>query len=123
MTSHPPDDTSHELARALRELLAPPGGDAYWSSLEARILARVAHERASPDEGWWAELARWMRPALVAAAALLLCAGAAMLHSRRLERREAYESLLAATPVPVEAALRPSMQNERDATLRFLLTP
>ena len=42
------------VADGLRSLYAAPGGDAYWSELEARIMARVA----DVEMGWWAELDR-----------------------------------------------------------------
>jgi hypothetical protein len=125
-TGHEGDDMTKRtsIAEALRQVLAPPhGGDEYWAGLEARIMERVAVARAAAVQDWRMELAAWARPGLAAAAALLLFAGALMLHGRREEQRRAYESLLAATPVPVEAAVRPSLQTEQDATLRFLLQP
>ena len=111
------------IPEALRQVLGPPGGEAYWAQLEARIMQRVKSAAAIPVQDWRTELAGWARPSLVAAAALLLAAGALLVHSEREQQRRAYESLFAATPVPVEAAVRPSLQHDRDATLRFLLTP
>ena len=60
-----------ELTSALRALYAAPSDEAYWESLESRILAHVAQA----DEGkvWWAELAEMVRPGLAAAAALIFC--------------------------------------------------
>ena len=34
----------------------------------------------------------------------------------------AYDSILAPSPVPVETAVRPNLQGEREATLRFIIT-
>lgn len=116
-------DERDRLTRGLREVLAPPGGEEYWAALEARIMRRIQAGGVLPVQDWRTELAAWARPGLAAAAAALLIASALMLHTQREQQRRAYESLLAATPVPVEAAVRPSLQNDRDATLRFLLAP
>jgi hypothetical protein len=67
-----------EVVRGLRSLYAAPSGDAYWNELEARIMARVA----DVELGWWTELDRWVRPAITAAAVLLLAAGVAMFRDR-----------------------------------------
>lgn len=88
------------LARPLRELYAAPAADApYWDTLEARIVAAVRGSaattgavagavtgamRAVPAAAaeWWHALARWTRPALVAAGVALVAAGAALLQAR-----------------------------------------
>jgi hypothetical protein len=105
-----------EVVRGLRSLYAAPAGDAYWNELEARIMARVA----DVELGWWTELDRWVRPALVAAAALLLTAGVAMFRAHQDESDIAVESMLASPPVPVSTAVRPSLENDRDARIRYL---
>jgi hypothetical protein len=69
-----PDDGDEDVTRGLRAIFAAPGGAAYWTDLESRILARVAEV----ELGWWDELDRWMRPALAAAAILVIAAGIAM---------------------------------------------
>ena len=53
-----------EITRGMRGLYAAPAGHAYWNELESRIMARVAEV----ELGWWTELDRWLKPALVAAA-------------------------------------------------------
>jgi hypothetical protein len=67
-----------------------------------------------------------MRPALAAAAVLVLLAGAAMVRARHAEAHMAYADLLAPSPAaaaaPVETALRPALQGDREATFRFLVT-
>ena len=70
-----------EVARGLRSLYAAPAGDGYWNELEARIMARVA----DVELGWWTELDRWVRPALAAAAVLLMAAGVAMFRAHEVE--------------------------------------
>jgi hypothetical protein len=111
-----------EVTRGMRGLYAAPAGHAYWNELESRIMARVAEV----ELGWWTELDRWLKPALVAAAVLVLAAGVAMFRARQSETNSAYEELFTPTPIagaPVEAAAvqRPP-QEPRDNTLRFILT-
>jgi hypothetical protein len=110
----PNDDD--EIGRGLRSLYAAPAGDAYWNELEARIMARVA----DVELGWWTELDRWVRPALVAAAVLLVTAGVAMFRARQSEADIAMDSMLSSPSVPVSTALRPSLDNDRDARIRYL---
>ncbi len=74
----PNDDD--EVVRGLRSLYAAPAGDAYWNELESRIMARVA----DVELGWWTELDRWARPAIAAAAVLLLAAGVAMFRAHQI---------------------------------------
>ena len=108
-----------DVTRRLRELYAPPEGDDYWRQLEARILSRLA---SAPAIGWWDELDRWMRPALVAAAVVLLAAGVAMVRDYQVEQDDTYEAMLTPTQLPVETAVRPMLQGEREATFRYLMT-
>lgn len=116
-------DRDPALASALRDVIAPPGGEGYWEGLEARVMARIA-SAAEPTE-WWAVLARWERPALVAAAILMLAAGAALVREQWLETRDPYSWALAAN-APVEPVGRAATavagpQGDREATLQFLL--
>jgi hypothetical protein len=111
------------LARRLRELHEPPGGESYWLALEARIMARVRQA----DGAWWSELGRWGGPAMLAAAALVTAAALALFRSRDRETQVAYEAVLAApTPISVAGAARPAtlqgLQGQREETLRFLIT-
>jgi hypothetical protein len=105
-----------EVVRGLRSLYAAPAGDAYWNELESRIMARVA----DVELGWWTELDRWVRPALAAAAALLLAAGVAMFRAHQDESDMAVETMLASPSVPVSTAIRPSLDNDREARIRYL---
>ena len=110
-------DGGDEVDRRLRELYAPPADDAYWRGLEARILSRLT-ESAS----WWDELDRWARPALVAAAVLLMAVGVALFRARQMEQDVAYEAVLTPTTLPVETAVRPVLHGQREATFRYLMT-
>jgi hypothetical protein len=110
-----------EVTRGLRGLYAAPAGHAYWTELESRIMARVAEV----ELGWWTELDRWLRPALVAAAVLVMAAGIAMFRAHQSRTTEDFDALFEPTPVPgapVEATARPVYQDSRDAVLRFLLS-
>jgi hypothetical protein len=111
-----------DLTRGLRGLYAAPAGHAYWNELESRIMARVGEV----ELGWWTELDRWLKPALVAAAVLIVTAGVAMFQAQRAETDSAYEELFTPTPVPgapVEASTiqRPNPE-PRDNALRFIIS-
>jgi len=113
------DGGDDEITRGLRKLYAAPEGDSYWLGLEARILARLT---SAPSIGWWDELDHWMRPALAAAAVVLLAAGVAMFRAYQVEQDTTYEAMLTPTSLPVETAVRPVLQEKRDATFRYLMT-
>ena len=110
----PGDDD--DIVSGLRSLYAGPSGDSYWNELESRIMARVA----DVELGWWTELDRWARPAIAAAAVLLLAAGAAMFRAHQSEGDIAVDNMLSSPSVPVSTAIRPSMQDDRDARIRYL---
>jgi hypothetical protein len=108
------DHGDEEVVRGLRALYVAPVGEPYWSDLEARIMGRIAEV----DLGWWAELDRWARPALLAAAVLVLAAGIAMFRAHQVETQAAYENILTPSPVPVETVIRPTLEGDREASLR-----
>ena len=63
------------------------------------------------------------RPALAAAAILVLVAGAAVVHTRQLEARNAYASVISAAPAlgrDAPRGCRPSPDG--DATLNYILS-
>ena len=108
-----------ELTDALRAHYAPPADERYWDALEARILAHVARG----SEGWWSALVEMTRPALAAAAILVLVAGAAVVHTRQLEARNAYASVIsAAAPPSIESSARLSSTPDGDATVNYILS-
>jgi hypothetical protein len=113
----PGDD---ELTGALRNHYAAPTDESYWDALEARILAHVA--RGGDVQGWWSALAEMSRPALAAAAILIVVAGAAVMHSRQLEAASAYDSVISAAPPSVETAARTSSLGDGDATINYMLS-
>ncbi len=113
------DGGDEDITRGLRQIYAAPSGDGYWRDLEARILSRLT---TAPNIGWWDELDRWMRPALVAAAVILLAVGVAMVRDYQVEQQDTYEAMLTPTTLPVETAVRPVLQEPREATFRYLMT-
>jgi hypothetical protein len=120
MTDHRWTPSDVELTDALRAHYAAPGEPGYWQTLEARILANVAG--GDPVDGWWSALAGMARPALAAAAILVLLAGAAVVHTRQLEARNAYASVISAAPPSVQTAARTSSLIDGDATLDYMLS-
>lgn len=113
------DDGDETVTRKLREIYAAPEGESYWRSLEARILSGLTR---TPSIAWWDELDRWMRPALVAAAVVLMAAGFAMFRAHQADQQVAYEAMLTPTALPVDATVRPVLQEQREATFRYLMT-
>jgi len=105
------------ITQELRVLYAAPTEESYWTELETRIMHRVTEL----DLGWWAWLDRWARPALVAAAALLIAASIAMYRAHQEQTEIAYEKLLTPVPAPQETAVRPTLEGDREATLRYVL--
>jgi hypothetical protein len=117
---HPEDD---DVTRGLRQLYAAPTAESYWAALEARIMARIGQV----ETAWWSELGRWARPALAAAAVLVVAAGLVVFRTREAATQVAYEDVLAApTPISVEGTARPArlrgLQGQREETLYFLIT-
>jgi hypothetical protein len=109
-----------ELTTALRALYAAPSDERYWDNLEARILAHVA--RGDEGESWWSALAEMARPGMVAAAAIIVVAGAALVHSRQLEMSSAYASVINPTPPSVEAATRAASVGDGDIAIHYLIS-
>ena len=110
-----PDDVpDREIGAALRLGVGQPSAS-YWDGLESRILARVAEEEGSP----WSVLARWTRPAAIAAA--LLLAAASLLLTRLHEREAAIAyGAVAEEQYPAVDASTPAA-SENATTLHLLL--
>jgi hypothetical protein len=114
------DRGDDDVTRGLRELYAAPADDGYWRSLEARILSGLTG--ASHSIGWWDELDRWMRPALVAAAVVLLASGVALFRAHQESQESTYEAMVTPTSLPIETAVRPVLQEQRETTFRYLVS-
>jgi hypothetical protein len=106
------------ITAALRALLAPPDDAAYWSALEAAMLARLAEE-----EDWTAPFARWTGAGLIAAALAALITGAALVRTHEVEAREM--TTLLETPISFTARVAAEViePDGREATLRYVIEP
>jgi hypothetical protein len=110
-----------EVTGALRTLYHAPSNESYWDALEARILARIALHR--DGQRWWSAFGEIARPALAAAAILIFVASAAVLHTRQLEARNAYASVIsAAAPPSIEASARSTSSGDGDAAINYILS-
>jgi hypothetical protein len=117
------DDQSLEpqdprVTAALRALLAPPNDPAYWSALEAAMLARLA-----ADEDWTAPFARWTSAGLIAAALAALITGAALARAHEVEAREMATLLETPISFPARVAAEVTEPGGREATLRYVIEP
>lgn len=107
------------VLRALRALYAPPSNEAYWDSLEARILARITGaDRAE----WWMVVGSWARLGIIAAAAAIVAVSFAMHHSQSADASLAYESVVEATPQFPAQTARADGPAGRGATLHYVIT-
>ena len=120
MTDHRWTPSDMELTDALRAHYAAPADAGYWESLESRILAHVT--RGGQIDAWWSALGDLARPALAAAAILVLVAGAAVVHTKQLDAHNAYVSVISPVPPSVETAARASSLPDGDATIEYLLS-
>ncbi|MDQ2889235.1 MAG: hypothetical protein M3R65_01600 [Gemmatimonadota bacterium] len=109
-----------------RALYAAPGGDAYWSALESRIMARIAEAAGGR---WWMVVGGWARSGLVAAAAIIVATvvGALLLQARTQETRTAYDAATQPTiseqiSVPAGALSERDGPDTRGATFRDVIS-
>ena len=112
-------ESDDDVTRGLRAIYAAPESDAYWRDFEARILS---HLTTAPALTWSDEIHALMRPALVAAAVVIMAAGVALFRAHQVDQELAYEAMLTPTSLPVETAVRPVLQGQREGTFRFLMT-
>ncbi len=115
-----PEGRDDELTRALRELHAPAGGEAFWDGLERRILARVTNVE---DDLWWRQLGHWRRGLAVAGAAAILLAGFAARHSNQERSLAAYKAIESSRIASVRFASEAEPSASRDVTLRYVIGP
>ena len=110
-----------DITNALRAIYAAPEGDAYWDSLESRILARVTD---GGGEGW-SFLDRWVGAGLAAAGLVAALLGVATMRARTAEAQDAFEAELEApsgVPLAAQARSAASDANGREATLRYVIS-
>ncbi len=116
-----PNGRDDEMTRALRAMHVPPGGEAFWDSLERRIMARVAS--AADDDVWWRQLAPWRGALAIAGAAAIIVAALAARHSNQIESLAAYREIEASRVAPVQVAAETEREASRDVTLRYVVGP
>jgi hypothetical protein len=103
------------LTSALRAIYQRPTGEAYWASLEQRIMTRI-----DDADAWWSVSERWLRTGLVAAAAALVIAGGLFLRAQaRINRTLAAEAIVEVEGLESALAQRDPVSQE-EATLRKL---
>jgi hypothetical protein len=115
-----------DVIAAARDIYAPPSGDAYWSALEYRIMARIGDSAAGR---WWMVVGGWARSGLVAAAAIIVATvvGALLLQAHNQEMRTAYESatqpsITEQVSVPAGALSERDGPDTRGATFRDVIS-
>lgn len=120
------DPLPEPVLEAGRALYAAPRGEAYWASLESRIMARVAD---SASGRWWMIVSGWARSSLAVAAAAVVAAivGVLLLHARNQELRTAYEGATQSTitdsiAIPSGALSERDGPDTRGATFRDVIS-
>ena len=125
------DSLDDQTVRAIHSAYSPPvAGDqnAYWNTLQQRIMARVgAIVPAQREQGWWTVLSGWSEVGLVAAAALFAVGGFVSQQLGEPEDQVAYESVVQpSTPeaISVRAQLITASDkaDQRDAALQYILS-
>ena len=118
------DALDESLVGLIRDAYAPPGGEAYWSGLEQRIMARVSS--GTPGETpWYSVLAPWARPALVAAAAIFAVASLVNMEIGNADSQVAYDSVIESATAGVSTTSEEIISIERGtdgATLSYYLS-
>lgn len=110
-----PFENTDRLTAWLRRLYAAPASPVYWRGLESRIMARIAEAELA----WWGEFERWGRPAMIAAAALILAAGAMMYRAHEADSASVYRELV--TPAADQPSSDVAPVGPREATLRSII--
>lgn len=90
---------------AARRIYAAPADPGYWTSLEAKVMARLSAASAAPAR-WWQVLSGWTQGGIIAAAVALAMVGALLLHAHREDMQTAYDAIL--HPAPAESLAVPS---------------
>ena len=130
--AHDKDALDERTAQLIRDAYRPPvaageAENAYWSTLERRIMARAASpDQAQGDQGWVSVLGGWAQVGLVAAAALFATAGLLSTRFAESEEQLAYESVVTSTPealsAPAQLMTSSDQSVQRDAALQYVLS-
>ncbi len=116
-------------ARAIHDMYLPPvlTQDAYWSSLESRIMSSIQRVgQARQELSSLAVLNSWAQLGLVAATALLVAGGVISTRIGEPEEPVAYESVVSPAPevITTRSALMTASDKpeQRDAALQYVLS-
>ena len=104
---------------ALRSHYAPPRDEAYWDSLHAQVMARIA---AGARASWLQVAAGWARPGLAAAAAVLLIAAALFQLNRDEPEPVTFASMTQIASQPEFIYIENDAASQRDETLRLVVS-
>lgn len=115
--AHREDD---DATRVLGALYAPPGGEAYWDALHARIMGYVL----ASENGWWTAFGSWKRLGLAAAAVAVVAVGLGTRDTREAETRASYEAVLDDTTgaSAYERVTRTPGLSENEAMFRYVIS-
>ncbi len=115
-----PQGRDDDLTQRLRAIYARPSDAAYWTALEARIMAHISEE----VEGWWTPFREWVRVGLIAAGVAGIAAGAAAERAHDAQTSLAYRTVVE-TPrtLTAQIATQTGDQSSREATLQYLISP
>jgi hypothetical protein len=123
------DQLDPNVIAGIRSVYAAPEGDAYWTSLEARVMTRIRSAgNGRGDLAWWTVLANWSSPGLAAAALMLAVAGGLWWRLDRADATGAYEGFtqtMVADAMPGAAQLLDIPRDgssRREATLTYVLS-
>jgi hypothetical protein len=106
------------LTTALRAIYRAPADEAYWTGLEQRIMAGVS--QVDVGDAWWTVSDRFVRFGLVAAAAVLVIAGALFLRAEAgIDRTMAVDTITEVEGLESALAQREPMSQD-EASLRKL---
>lgn len=114
-----PDERDQEMERLLRSQYLPPDSESYWSGLEARIMRHVV---ADGRREWWTWVSGWARVGAAAAAAAILISAIVTWQHRTTQQRIAVRELFDDSDVPVFTQRTTPVTQEREQTLRYLLS-
>lgn len=107
------------VTSALRSHFAAPRDAAYWDSLQAQVMARIA---ANARAGWIQIAAGWARPGLAAAAAVLLVAAALFQLNRDEPDPVTFSSMTQIASQPEFIYIENDAATQRDETLRLVVS-
>jgi hypothetical protein len=123
------DELDPKVIGGIRSVYAAPAGDAYWTTLESRVMKRIrAAGNGRGDSSWWTVLAHWSSPGLAAAALMLVVAGGLWWRLDRAESTGTYEGFtqtMVADAMPGAAQLLDIPRDgssRREATLTYVLS-